>query len=170
MTIPFVAKRTLKRYGLEGGAKILIVIGLLFNLLAWLVAAYYFGLSGGKIALFIVPFIFTCISALLLLVIHYRYTLFEKYPYIMSLPSLFYRLGEQKDASRQSIAFSMIFTVHALILAMVGLMGILLTASIGYSEQSNTVSPFLYSYLVVVAVLIAAVFLLYRRIYIRFSK
>jgi hypothetical protein len=166
-----MTKRMFKRYGLEGGAKVLIAIGLLLNLLAWFLAFYYFGLSGGKIALFIVPFIFTCVSVILLVVIRYRYTLFEKYPYLMSLPSIFYRIGEGKDGvSKQSMAFSMIFTVHALILAAVGLMGILLTVSIGYSEQSNTVSPFLYSYLVVVAVLIVSVFLQYRRIYIRFSK
>jgi hypothetical protein len=165
-----MAGRKLKRYGLEDAAKALIIIGLLLNLLAWLIAAYYFGLSGGKVALFIVPFIFTCVSVLLLLVINYRYTLFEKYPYLINLPSLFYHLGEKNDTSKQSIAFSMIFTVHALILAAVGLMSILLTVSIGYSEQSNTVSPFLYSYLVVIAILIAAVFLQYRRIYLRLSK
>jgi hypothetical protein len=165
-----MAKRMLKRYGLEGGAKVLIAVGLLFNLFAWLIAAYYFGLSGGKITLFIVPFISTCVSALLLLVIRYRYTLFEKYPYLINLPSLFYHIGEQRGASKQSTAFSMIFTVHALMLAAVGLMSLLLTVSIGYSEQSNTVSPFLYSYLVTVAILIVAVFLQYRRIYIRFSK
>lgn len=165
-----MAKRMLKRYGLEGGAKILIFVGLLLDLAAWLATAYYFGISGGKIALFIVPLIFTLVSALLLLVIRYRYTLFEKYPYLINLPSLFYHLGEQKDTSKQSMAFSMIFTVHALILAGIGLMNLLLTISIGYSEHSNTVSPFIYSYLVVVAVLIAAVFLQYRRIYIRFSK
>jgi len=166
-----MSKRMLKRYGLEGGAKILIVIGLLLDLFAWFAAAYYFGLSYGKITLFIVPFIFTCISALLLLVIFYRYTLFEKYPYLISLPSIFYRIGEGKGgASKQSMAFSMIFTVHALILAAVGLMGLLLTVSIGYSEQSNTLSPFLYSYLATVAVLIVAVLLQYRRIYLRFLK
>jgi hypothetical protein len=166
-----MAGMKLKRYGLEGGAKILIVIGLLFNLLAWIAAAYYFGLSSGKIALFIVPLIFTCISAVLLVVIRYRYTLFEKYPYLMNLPSIFYRIGQGKDGvSKQSMAFSMIFTVHTLVLAALGFMGILLTVSIGYSEQSNAVSPFLYSYLVVVVVLILAVFLQYRRIYIKFSK
>ncbi len=166
-----MAKVMLKRYGLEGGAKILIVIGLLFNLFAWFVDAYYFGHTSAKIALFIAPFIFTCISAILLLVIYYRYTLFEKYPYLMNLPSIFYHIGEGKDgASKQSMAFSMIFTVHALILAAVGFMSLLLTFSIGYSTQSNTVSPFLYLYLVTAAVLIVAVFLQYRRIYIKFSK
>jgi hypothetical protein len=166
-----MAKRMLKRYGLESGAKILIVIGLLFNLFAWFVAAYYFGLTGSKITLLIVPFIFTCVSVILLIVIRYRYTLFEKYPYIMSLPSIFYRIGEGKDGgSKQSMAFSMIFTVHALIIAVVGFMGLLLTFSIGSSIRSNTASPFFYLYLATVAILIVAVFMQYRRIYIRFSK
>jgi hypothetical protein len=48
-------------------------------------------------------------------------------------------------------------------------MSLLLTFSIGYSEQSNTVSPFLYLYLAAFAVLIVAVFMQYRRIYVRFS-
>ena len=166
-----MAKRMLKKYGLEVGAKILVVIGLLLILFSWFVAAYYFGLAGGKITLFIVPFIFTCVSALLLLAIRYRYTLFLKYPYLMNLPSIFYHIGEQKDGEKkQSMAFSMIFTVHALILAVVGFMGLLLTFSIGSDIHNKTVSPSLYLYLITVAVLIAAVFLQYRRIYLRFSK
>ena len=167
-----MAGRKLKRYGLEGGAKALIAIGLLFNLLAWLVAAYYFGLAGGgKITLFIVPFIFTCVSAIALLVIRYRYTLFEKYPYLMNLPSIFYRIGGRKNGeSKQSIAFSMIFTVHALVIAVVGFMGLLLTVTIGSSIKSNAASPFLYVYLAIVAILIVSVFLQYRRIYVRFVK
>ncbi len=166
-----MAKRTLKRYGLEGVAKAFIVIGLLFNLFSWIAAAYYFGLSGVRMSLFIVPFVFTCVSALSLLVIHYRYTLFERYPYLINLPSIFYRLGEGKAGDgRQSIAFNMIFTVHALVLAVVGFMAFLLTISIGYGEQSHAVSPFLYLYLITVAVLIAAVLIQYRKIYLRFSK
>ena len=165
-----MAGRKLKRYGLEGVAKALIAIGLLFNLFAWFVASYFSGLTSGKITLFIVPFIFTCVSALGLLVIRYRYTLFEKYPYLMNLPSLFYYLGEQKDASKQSIAFSMIFTVHAFVLSVLGFLSLLLTVTIGSSIKGNAASPFLYIYLVIVAILIASVFLLYRRIYVRFAK
>ncbi len=165
-----MAGRKLKRYGLEGGAKALIAIGLLFNLSAWFVAAYYFGLAGSRITLFIVPFIFTCISAIGLLVIRYRYTMFEEYPYLMNLPSFFYRLGERKDASKQGIAFSMIFTVHALVLSVLGFLSLLLTVAIGYSIKSNAASPFLYAYLAIIAILVASVFLLYRRIYVRFAK
>lgn len=166
-----MAKRALKRYGLEGLAKALMAAGLLFNLFSWIAAAYYFGLGGSRMSLFIVPFVFTCVSALSLLVIRYRYTLFEKYPYLMNLPSIFYRLGEGKSGeSRQSIAFNMIFTVHALVLAVVGFMAFLLTISIGYGEQSHAVSPFLYLYLITVVVLIAAVLIQYRRIYLKLSK
>ena len=161
----------LKRYGLEGIAKALIAVGLLFNLVAWLLAASYFGPSGGRITLFIVPFIFTCVSALALLVIHYRYTLFEKYPYLMNLPSIFYRIGEGKDGlSKQSIAFSMIFTVHALVIAVIGVMSMILTIAVGSSIKSSAASPFLYLYLLVVAILIISVFLQYRRIYHRLAK
>ncbi len=166
-----MAGSKLKRYGLEKGAKVLIAIGLVFNLLAWIVAAYYFAVTTGTIALLIVPFLFTCISAIALLAIYYRYTLFENYPYLVNLPSIFYRIGAGKNgASKQSQAFSMIFTVHALVIAMVGLMGLVLTFTIGSSIKSNAASPFLYVYLAIVAVLIAAVFLQYRRIYVRFVK
>ncbi len=166
-----MAGRKLKRYGLERGARALIVIGLLFNLFAWIIAIYYFGLLGNKVRLLIVPFVFTCVSAIFLLVIHYRYTLFEKYPYLINLPSIFYRIGQQKNAgNKQSMAFSMIFTVHSLVLAVMGLMGLLLTVSIGYSMYSSTVSPFLYLYIATAVILVAAVLLQYRRIYVRLSK
>ena len=61
-----MASRTLKRYRLEGAAKILIAIGLLLILFAWFAGVYYFGITG-KITLFIAPLIFTCVSALLLM-------------------------------------------------------------------------------------------------------
>ncbi len=160
-----MASRTLKRYGLESAAKILIAVGLLLILLSWFVGAYYYGLSG-EITLFIAPFIFTCVSVGVLLVIRYRYTLFEKYPYLVSLPSLFYHVGgRQNDTSKQSIAFSMIYTVHSLVLAFIGVMCLLMTFTIAAEYV-----PTLYVYLGAVAILIAAVFLQYRRIYIRFSK
>ena len=59
-----MAARKLKRYGLEKVAKVLIAIGVLFNLIAWIVAAYYFGLAGSSFNLFIIPFIFTCVWVL----------------------------------------------------------------------------------------------------------
>jgi hypothetical protein len=167
-----MAGMKLKRYGVEGRAKVLISIGLLFNLLAWILAAYYFWLNGGLAVLFIVPFIFTCVSAISLLVIRFRYTLFERYPYLMNLPSVFYRIGEGKNgASKRSMAFSMIFTVHALVIALVGFMGLLLTVSIGSGIKSSPAGIFFFgAYLVTVAVLIVSVLLQYRRIYIRFVK
>ncbi|MHB1830232.1 MAG: hypothetical protein ACYCO0_02470 [Candidatus Micrarchaeaceae archaeon] len=164
-----MARRTLKKYGLESVAKILIAIGLLLVLISWFAGIYYFGFIG-KVKLFIVPFIFTCVLALLLLIIRYRYTLFEKYPYLMNLPSLFYRIGEQKGSNNQSIAFSMIFTVHAFVIAAIGFFSLLLTIAIGSSIKSSSTSPFLYVYLATLAILCVAVLLQYRRIYIRFVK
>ncbi len=161
--------RILKRYGLEKSAKILIAIGSLLILLSRFAGAYYFRLTG-KITLFIVPLIFTCVSAVLLLIIRYRYTLFEKYPYLMNLPSLFYHIGEQKGTSNQGIAFSMIFTVHALVMAFLGLLSLILEISIGSSIKSKLASPFLYAYLVIIAILCVSVLLQYRRIYIKFLK
>ncbi len=164
-----MASRMLKRYGLEGVAKALIAIGLLLLLSAWVAGLYYFGITG-KIT-FLVPFIFTCVLAVTLLVIRYRYTLFEKYPYLMNLPSIFYRIGQKKGSNDQSIAFSMIFTVHALVIAFLGLLSLVLTISIGSSIKSSGVAwVFLYAYLAIIAILIVSVFLQYRRIYMKFVK
>ena len=165
-----MAGRMLKRYGLEGIAKILIAIGLLFVLFAWIAGVYYFGIAGDRATMLIVPLIFTCVLAVPLLAIRYRYTLFEEYPYLMSLPSLFYRIKEQKGAGDQSIAFSMIFTVHALVIAFLGLLSLILTISIGSSIKSGVASPFLYVYLATAAILVVSVLLQYRRIYLRFAK
>ena len=164
-----MANRKLRRYGLEAVAKVLIFIGFLFVLFSWAASVYYFG-SVGRFTLFLVPLIFTCVLALLLLVIRYRYTLFEGYPYLMSLPSLFYHIKERKGSDNRSVAFSMIFTVHALVIAFLGIMSLVLVVSIGASIRGGTASPILYSYLLVIAVLIASVLLQYRRIYIRFVK
>ena len=156
----------LKRYGLEGIAKVLIALGLLLVLFSWFAGVYYFGIIG-RITPFIAPLVFTCVSAVLLSVIRYRYTLFEKYPYLMNLPSLFYRI---KDTSKQSIAFSMIFTVHALVMAVIGFLSLLLTVTVGSSVRSSAASPLIYVYLVTLAILGVAVLLQYRRIYIKFSE
>ncbi len=163
-----MASRKLKKYGLEGAAKILITIGSLLILLSWFTGVYYSGITG-KATLFIVPFIFTCVLALLLLMIRYRYTLFEKYPYLMNLPSLFYRI-RKRSTGNQSIAFRMIFTVHALVIAFLGLLSLVLTISIGSSIRSGSTSPFLYEYIAIIAILIISVLFQYRRIYIKFSK
>ena len=164
-----MATKLLKRYGLERAAKILIAIGLLLVLASWFAGAYYFGVIG-NISAFIAPFIFTCVSIVLLLVVKYRYTLFEKYPYLMNLPSLFYRIGEKKGTNNQSIAFSMIFTVHAMVLAVMGFLSLLLTVTIGSSIKSSAASPFLYVYIATAVIMAVSVLLLYRRIYLRFAK
>ena len=164
-----MANKKLKRYGLESAAKIFIAIGMLLVLISWFAGVYYFGIIG-KSTLFLVPLIFTFVLALSLLVIRYRYTLFEKYPYLMNLPSLFYRIGEQKGTNGQSIAFNMIFTVHALVVAAIGFLSLLLTISIGASIGKSAASPFLYAYIGTALALVVLVLLLYRRIYVKFSK
>ncbi len=167
-----MAIRMLKRYGLEGIAKTLIAVGLLLFLVAWIVGIYYYRITGaGKLTLLIVPFIFTCVLAALLLVIRYRYTLFEKYPYLVNMPSLFYHIGEKKDGKdKQSMAFSMIYTVHALVIAFLGLINLVLTIAIGSSIQTNSPSSLLYVYLGLIAILGVSVLLQYRRIYRKFLK
>ena len=163
-----MAAKNLKRYGLEKGAKVFIVIGLLLILISWILAVYYINvnqIAKDRLALLIIPLVFTAVAAIILLVIKYRYTIFERYPYLMNLPSIIYRIGGGKDTKKQSMAFNMIFTVHSLVLTFLGLLSILLTLSIG--SNAKTSSPFFYSYFVVIAVLIISVFLIYRRIYIK---
>jgi len=166
-----MAAKNLKRYGLEKGAKVFIVIGLLLILISWILAIHYLTvnqIAKDRLALLLIPLIFTAIAAILLLVIKYRYTIFERYPYLMNLPSIIYRIGGGKDTKKQSIAFNMIFTVHSLVLTFIGLLSILLTLSIG--SNAKTSSPFFYSYFVVIAALIISVFLIYRRIYIKLTS
>ena len=164
-----MASKRLKKYGLEGTAKVLIAIGVLFAILSWIAGAYYFS-SVGRPALFIAPLVFTFVIAFLLLVIRYRYMLFENYPYLMNLPSLFYHIEERKGTDNKSVAFSMIFTVHALVIAFLGFLSLVLTISIGSSIKESPASPFLYAYLAIIAVLVVSVLLQYRRIYIRFVR
>ena len=164
-----MAGDALKRYGLEKAAKVLIAIGLLLVFSSWVIGAYYFSVTG-RGALLIIPAVFTLVLAILLLVIRYRYTLFEKYPYLMNLPSLFYRIGENGNSGDRSLAFSMIFTVHALVIAFLGLLSVFLAVSIGSSAHKAAVSPFLYSYFAIIALLVISVLLQYRRIYRKFVK
>ena len=163
-----MASMALKRYGLEGIAKIFIAAGLILVLLSWIAGWHYYMISG-KVGLFIVPLVFTCVAALLLLIIRYRYTIFRNYPYLMNLPSILYRIKDKRGASNQSIAFSMIFTVHSLVIAFLGLLSLVLVITIGSSSAHGAASPFLYVYFVIIALLIASVLLQYRRIYIKFA-
>ncbi len=159
----------LKRYGLEGIAKVLIAIGALLIFFSWLLAFYYF-MHIGKIVRFLIPATFTGVMALLLLVIKYRYTLFERYPYLMNLPSFFYHAGEKGSTNKQSLAFSMIFTVHALVIAFLGALGIVLVLGIGTGVKRSGSFLFLYIYLAIIAVLLASVLLQYRKIYVKVVK
>ena len=88
----------------------------------------------------------------------------------MNLPSLFYRIREKNGVDNRSVAFSMIFTVHALVIAFLELLSLVLTISIEYGVQRSSTSPFLYVYLAIIAILIVSVLLQYRRIYIKFAK
>lgn len=96
--------------------------------------------------------------------------LFERYPYLINLPSLFYRIGGREGSDNQSIAFSMIFTVHAFVIAAIGFLSLLLTMTIGASAKGGAASPLLYAYLATLVALVIVVLLQYRRIYIRFTK
>ena len=94
-----MAAKNLKRYGLEKGAKVFIVIGLLLILISWILAIHYLTINQtakDRLALLLIPLIFTAIAAILLLVIKYKYTIFERYPYLMNLLSIIYRIGGRK--------------------------------------------------------------------------
>lgn len=164
-----MATQKLKRYGIERVAKVMIAAGLLLLFISWLAGLRYYEFVGK--AVLIVPLLFTLVSILLLLVIRYRYTLFERYPYLMNLPSLFYRVGKQKGKNNQSIAFRMIFTVHSLSITFIGLLSLILTISIGSSiGAGHHITSTLYVYFATIIIFVVSVLFLYRRIYIRFVK
>lgn len=64
----------------------------------------------------------------------------------------------------------MIFTVHALVIAFLGLLSLILAISVGSGIHSSSASPFLYAYFAIIAILIVSVLLQYRKIYRKFSR
>ncbi|HVC58390.1 MAG TPA: hypothetical protein VND15_02855 [Candidatus Acidoferrales bacterium] len=153
------------RMPLEKSAKAAILITLFINLAMWLGAIYrYPTLSDPK--LLSLPFIYTAVIAFVFLVIHFRYALLERYPYMLNLPSFVYRLGMEKSAAVHGKVITKIFTVWCVAMLYLSI----IYAGVVYlvlspSSSSSSATPLLAFILVMLALLIVTVFALYRGIY-----
>jgi uncharacterized membrane protein len=173
---------SVKHYPLSKAARIAIAIALIFNVLALLSVAYYYpglpdivathvGLNGVpnsygyKSTLLTIPVIFLAIFLLLLLVMRFRYTLLEKYPYLINLPSFVYRLGMEKDSKMQGEIIGKVFTVYSLVILYVSTLDFAITAAL--LRQSQGILPPVI--LTTVFVFVATILLLYRSIYRSFA-
>lgn len=124
---------------------------------------------GEKSALLIIPVAYTAVFVLLLLILRYRYTLLEKYPYLINLPSFVYRLGREKNIDLRSRVMQKVFTVYSLAFFYVSLLFGTITYFIFQLPGSSSAFRLLPLFAIIIA-LVASVLLLYRRIYRSFAK
>ncbi len=100
-----------KHYPLSKAARMIVLSSLIINIFMILLIAYFYHgapNSGLKATLLILPAIFITIFVIFLLILRFRYTLLEKYPYLINLPSFVYRLGMEKDPVMQGKIISRI--------------------------------------------------------------
>ena len=158
-------KMKVTRYPLSSGAKSILFIALIINIIATY-AIINSNAYGVNTNLFIVPYIFLAIFALFLLVLCFRYSLLEKYPYLVNLPAFAYRLGIQKNSKVAGKVINRVFTVHALASLFVSLLYLIFASAI--VSQSGHPAPV--EIFALVLVFILAVFIQYRRIYMSFAS
>ncbi len=156
-------KMKVTHYPLSSGARAIIVVAFIINIIATLSFAYAY--DGSKPSLLIIPGIFLTIFAILLVVLRFRYTLLERYPYLVNLPAFAYRLGIQKNPKTAGMVINRVFTVHALASLYLSVLYLILSTSI---LQQNG-QPTLLEILVLVIVFVVTVFVQYRRIYRSFA-
>lgn len=170
-----------RRYPLSGEAKFTLLIASIINLIVLVLVAYYYpalpnvvathyGISGSpnsygyKSTLLIVPGIFLAVFFFFLLILHFRYVLLEKHPYLLNLPSFVYLLGEKSPALQGEI-MNRVFAVYSLSAFFISLLNLIITTAI-LEQRTRFLLPAL---LIVIAVFIATVLALYRSIYRSFA-
>ncbi len=181
-------KMIVKHYPLSVWAKRMIGIALIANLLSILVVLYYYpnlpgtvathynisgaaNAYGSKLNLMVVPGIFIAMYILFLLIIRYRYTLLEKYPYLINLPSFVYRLGMEKNPTVQGQIINRVFTVYSVSVLFISLLNIVITTYIFMQADTGQPGVFLLPGIIVIIVLfVATVLLFYRSIYRSFAE
>ncbi len=163
-----IAPLKVKHYPLSGLARIALLIALILNISVWLAFAYYYQMlvTGGTTALLVIPSIFTLVLIVLLLVLRFRYTLLEKYPYLINMPSFVYRLGMAKNPDTEGKVIGKVFTIHALSALYISALEAVIAYS-GLMKSSRILFP---SIVAVIAVFVITIFALYRSIYISFAK
>ncbi len=173
-------------YPLSRFARITLLCGLIVNIIALLIFAHYYQMLpstipnhlnlnhnalGPKTSLLVIPAIFWTVFVLFLVIIHFRYTLLEKYPYLINLPSFVYRLGMEKNPKLEGEVINKVFTVYSLTMLYVPIVNLILTLSLlpnaGHGLYARTILPFIF---ITVAIFVIAVFALYRNIYRSFAK
>ncbi len=171
---------------MSANAKALIVISLLIDAAVFLTFAHYYpmlpntvathyGASGApasygpKTDLLVVPAVFLIVLATLLAALHFRYTIMEKYPYMLNLPSFVYKFGTERNREVQSMVISKVFTVYSLAIFYVSVLNLLITPAV-LQVGSIADRPILPVIIATAAVFTITAFALYRRIYKGFSK
>ena len=102
-------------FGLLGRAFVAMIVVLL--VLIWLIGAYayttlpdriptHFGLSGkpdafgNRLTFLLLPIAFSLAPVIILLIVKLRFTLINKFPYLVNLPAFFSQLGQLPDERR----------------------------------------------------------------------
>ncbi|MDE1857281.1 MAG: hypothetical protein KGH98_04365 [Candidatus Micrarchaeota archaeon] len=119
---------------------------------------------GSISSLLILPAIFWAAFVLLLLVLAFRYTLLENYPYLINLPSFLYKLSAMGDPAKEGAVVNRVFTVFSLSVLYAALLNLLITT--GAVLQSSVV---LIAIPILVTAFVIATFGLYWNIYRGFA-
>lgn len=181
-----MASMKVKHYPLTQAARIIILLAAVLDLIAMLYIAYvyptlpqtiptHYGPNGApttygsKSVLLIAPVIVLIISFLFLVIMRFRYTMLEKYPYLLNLPSFVYRLGMEKNQNVQGQILSQVFTVYSIVLLYLAILNLVITTAL-FQQSYRTLSWMLPAILLTVAVFAITVLALYRKIYHSFAS
>ncbi len=152
-----------RHYPLSKVARFVIALAFLINIVALIITWYYY--PELKSTILIVPAIFLFVFAIILLLLRFRYTLFERYPYILNLPSFVYRLGMEKNPDVEGQIISRVFSVHAFTALYLSILNLIITSAAA-TQNSSFLLP---AILTLVIVFVVTIFSLYRNIYISFA-
>ncbi|MGC8479615.1 MAG: DUF1648 domain-containing protein [Candidatus Micrarchaeia archaeon] len=171
-------ENTFTHLPLSKQSKIIILLSLIITVLAVIVlwnnynalpntVAIHYGLNGQpnaygpKAALLIPTTLLILITFLFILILRFRYTLIEKYPYLINLPSFVYKIGFEKNKKVKSELINKVFTVYTLSILYISILNLLITFSISTSNASLLLP----SLFVIIIIFVVSVLALYRNIY-----
>ncbi|VVB90827.1 Uncharacterised protein [uncultured archaeon] len=154
-----------KRLPLEKNARTAIFLIVIVNLAMWLSAVYYNPEVSGT-GLFLLPAIYTTIMAFFLLVLYFRYTFLENYPYLLSLPSFIYRLAIEKNVEVHGEIINKVFTVWCIAALYLSVIWAGVVYFVFSHNGKSSLAGLLVSFiLIMIALTVITVFALYRSIY-----
>ncbi len=135
----------IERESLRFRGKASIAMGIALLALSWAVATYYYRILpdtvpthydlygrpngwGSKASLLLAPAILTGVGIALLAVIKYRYTMIERYPYLVNMPAFMILVSSDRlTPTERSSIVNMVFEVISIELALLGLLGLEIT-------------------------------------------